>query len=269
LHPHMSQTGMKMFRFLKNELYILFTAVGFYTRIRIPRSIPYEDAMLNKATRYLPFIGCIVGGISAISLFLFYQILPLGPSIVASMIVSLLLTGAFHEDGLADTADGLGGGLTVERKLEIMKDSRLGVYGVTATVLSLLFKFTLLLSIPVPEIYTYYILVHILSRFTPVIIIRILSYVRKDASSKVKPVSKGVSLGSVVFSLILCTAAIYFSGEWWNLLILAGAIVTGLAASLYFKKQVGGYTGDLLGASQQISELINYILVIIICRFIV
>ncbi|NQT60153.1 MAG: adenosylcobinamide-GDP ribazoletransferase [Bacteroidetes bacterium] len=260
---------MKMFRFLKNELYIIFISVGFYTRIRIPRSIPYEDTMLNKATRYLPFIGFIVGGISALSLFLFYQILPLGPSIVASMIISLLLTGAFHEDGLADTADGLGGGLNVEKKLEIMKDSRVGVYGVAATVLSLIFKFTLLLSIPVPEIYTYYILVHIISRFTPVIIIRILSYVRKDLSSKVKPVSKGVSLWSVGFSFILCTAAIYFSGEWWNALILAGSIVTGLLAAIYFNKQVGGYTGDLLGASQQISELLSYILVIIICTFIV
>lgn len=258
-----------MFKFLRNELYIIFIAVGFYTRIRIPRSIPYEDSLLNKATRYLPFIGLIVGGVSAVSLYLFYQILPLGPSIVASMIISLLLTGAFHEDGLADTADGLGGGLTVERKLEIMKDSRVGVFGVAATVLSLLFKFTLLLSIPVPQIFTYYILVHIISRFTPVLIIRILSYVRKDLSSKVKPVSKGVSFGAVVFSLLFCFAAIYLSGEWWNALLLAGAVVTGLGASIFFKKQIGGYTGDLLGASQQISELISYILVIVICTYIV
>lgn len=106
-----------------------FTALMFFTRIPVPGSIPYSKELLNKALRFFPLVGGIVGGIGAGILWLGMLIFPFPLALLLSMVVTIFITGAFHEDGFADFCDGYGGGITKERILEIMKDSRLGTYG--------------------------------------------------------------------------------------------------------------------------------------------
>ncbi len=126
---------------IRKEITIFLTAIMFYTRIPIPANTEFSTDYLNKATRYFPFIGLLVGGIGAVIFLLGHFILPLHVAIILSMVSTILVTGAFHEDGFSDFSDGFGGGYTKERILEIMKDSRIGTYGAVALLLMLLTKF--------------------------------------------------------------------------------------------------------------------------------
>ena len=123
------------------ELKIFFTAVQYYTRIPCPRWVGHSQDQLNEASKYFPLMGWIVGGASAGVFYLAQFIFPVSISVLLSMAAGILLTGAFHEDGFADTCDGFGGGWTKAEVLEIMKDSRIGSYGTIGLVLILLSKF--------------------------------------------------------------------------------------------------------------------------------
>lgn len=127
---------------MKKELNIFFTAVSFYTRIPSPPSFQqYHQSILNESIKYFPFVGWIVGFVAAVFFFVLHTIFGLSLAILFSMISSILLTGAFHEDGLADLCDGFGGGWTKEKILEIMKDSRVGTYGVVGLTAILAINF--------------------------------------------------------------------------------------------------------------------------------
>ena len=129
---------------MKKELHIFFTCLMFYTRIPCPKNIDHNPDYLNKATRYFPFIGWIVGSISFLAFYIFAQFLSVEIAVIIAIIASILTTGAFHEDGFADVCDGFGGGWTKEKILEIMKDSRVGTYAVVGLILLLGLKFSLL-----------------------------------------------------------------------------------------------------------------------------
>ena len=125
-----------------SELQLFLAAVMFYTRIPVSQNVGYSEVSLQKSIRYFPLIGWIVGGLSAL-LFLGLSLLPLPTTVVVllSMVASIWVTGAFHEDGFADVCDGFGGGWTKEKILAIMKDSRLGTYGAIGLFLLLLCPF--------------------------------------------------------------------------------------------------------------------------------
>ena len=119
---------------IKNEIKIFLTSVMFYTRIPCPSFIDHSEDYLNKATRYFPLIGIIVGTISFFIFWLSSLIFNIYISVIFSLGAGILITGAFHEDGLADTFDGFGGGWTKDKILEIMKDSRIGTYGTISLI---------------------------------------------------------------------------------------------------------------------------------------
>ena len=176
---------------MKRELQIFLTAVMFYTRIPCPKWVDHSQGMLEKATRYFPVIGWIVGGLSALSLYGFAQILSLPVSIVLSMVVSIFITGAFHEDGFADVCDGFGGGWAKEKILLIMKDSRMGAYGAVGIFMLLLLKFACILEIAQGNIlHCCFVLftTHTLSRFAAIILRMNVEYVRENDDSKAKPI---------------------------------------------------------------------------------
>src|SRR4051812_43461768 len=129
---------------MKKELHIFFTALMFYTRIPCPKNIDHNPDYLNKATRYFPLIGWIVGSISFLAFYVSSLFLSIESAIILAIIASILTTGAFHEDGFADVCDGFGGGWTKEKILLIMKDSAIGAYGAIGLVLLFLLKFKLL-----------------------------------------------------------------------------------------------------------------------------
>jgi adenosylcobinamide-GDP ribazoletransferase len=260
---------------LKKEIQIFFTALMFYTRIPCPRWITHDPDYLNKATRYFPLIGWIVGSIS-FAIFWGSHFL-LGTPLAAglAMAAAILTTGAFHEDGFGDACDGFGGGWTKEKILLIMKDSRIGAYGTIGLTVLLLLKFTALSQIAFPNsnwrwLLLIYIMHHSLARLTAITISFIIPYAREDESSKVKPIAKSYSWKEVTGSLLfgLLPLAIMIWRHWAYTVVLIPLLLLCFFAVRYFKKWLGGYTGDCLGAAEQLAELFILLTLIALWKFI-
>ena len=248
---------------MKKEIQLFLIALMFYTRIPIKFNIEYSDDKLNASTRYFPLIGSIVGLCSFFGYFGLQFILPVEIAIIGSMIIGILITGAFHEDGLADFFDGFGGGWTTDKILDIMKDSRVGTYGMVATILQLAVKFYCLLhlvNVLEPTHYIWIALVfityHSLARFTAIQLCFVLDYVRADETSKAKPIAKKHTLkemfGVYLFGLIPIGIFIYHN--IYFIIIFIPIIILIYYFKNYLKKWIGGYTGDCLGAVEQIAE---------------
>lgn len=244
---------------MKREFHLFLTAVMFYTRIPCPSWVEYSQDYLNKATRYFPLIGWIVGGGMAAVFYISQYLFTIPIAVVLAMITGVLMTGAFHEDGFADTCDGFGGGWTKERILEIMKDSRSGAYALIGTSLMLLLKFSALVALA--EIHIGFcisalFLAHSLSRFSAVYITFTESYVREDELSKAKPIAKKMSFPSFLVAFMWVIPAFILLQNPIYIAVLTPVFLSTLYLKSYFKKWIGGYTGDCLGASQQVNEIV-------------
>ncbi len=224
----------------------------------------HSEENLNKATRYFPLIGWIVGGISIIIYLLANQIFPKNIALLLSMAAGILTTGGFHEDGFADVCDGFGGGWTKSKILEIMKDSRVGTYGVLGLVLLLLIKFFSLLEIPENLLLVSILCSHTVSRLLASSFIFTHQYVREDALSKVKPVAKKLSSSNFLIALFIGLSPLFLFPELIYFLVLIPLLITKWWLGRYFTKWIGGYTGDCLGATQQIAEIVFLLSVIVI-----
>jgi adenosylcobinamide-GDP ribazoletransferase len=258
---------------MKQEIRIFFTALMFYTRIPCPKWVDHAEDYINKATRYFPFIGFIV---AAISLLVYYSALYVVSNSIAvflMMAAGVLTTGAFHEDGFADVCDGFGGGWTKEKILDIMKDSRVGAYGVIGLIFILITKYLLLLELSALsnkpyEFISLVALVFVASRWMPVTIIYTDEYSREDATSKVKPVAKGVTTKNLLIATLFLILALSATMQVYFVAIILPLIILKWYLSRYFNKWINGYTGDCLGAAQQLSEIVTLISILFICRFI-
>lgn len=257
---------------LAREFRLFFTAWMFFTRIPLPARlmawVGYSVELLNGAARYFPLTGIFVGlAGAAVYLFGTWLFTPL-VAVSLSMAATVLVTGAFHEDGFADVCDGFGGGATREQVLEIMKDSRVGAFGAIGIALMLLVKFSALLSLAEganAELTAWAMVAgHALSRAAPVLLIRSMTYVRTGEDAKAKPVAEAISLAGVVVALMfgvlpLAVMAYVFDNGWlFGLGVLPVALAT-LIAALWFRRRIGGYTGDCLGATQQVAEVVFYL----------
>lgn len=250
---------------MKTQLKLFLTALMFYTRIPVPKGIDHSGDAQNKSTRYFPLIGWIVGGFAALVYWLSCFIFPDSISIILSMIASVIITGAFHEDGFADVCDGFGGGYTVEQKLSIMKDSRVGAYGLLGLIFLISLKYFLLFEQTL-NLIPILISVHALSRLAPIILIYRLDYVREDALSKIKPIGKKLKFWELMIAIIIAVLPLLLLGFWGLILIVPLLIIQWLSA-WFFKRHLGGYTGDCLGAAQQISEIILYACILILWTY--
>lgn len=265
---------------LKREWNVLRSAVMFLTRIPVGSDLPHDPVLLQQAPRYFPLVGWIVGALSAVVFLAINKWLSADLAILGSMITSIWITGAFHEDGFADVCDGFGGGWTKEKILAIMKDSRLGTYGVIGLVSILALKFMLLSRLPqfVPgpvrnPIFDYrYLLAliitaHASSRLMPVLIIRFFEYASDPDTSKAKPMaSQKPDTGSLIVTMILGVLPFALLPPVFLLALIPMAIAAYRLA-LYFRKWIGGYTGDCLGAVQQVSEIVFYLAALIIWQY--
>lgn len=242
------------------ELRIFLTAVMFYTRIPVPKKIGYSSEALNKATRYLPLIGMMVGGTGALAFLAANSFLSIYPSIIAAMIAMIMLTGAFHEDAFSDFCDGFGGGYTKEIILEIMKDSCIGTYGAVSLAMLLLAKLFLLAEFPVSQIPLMLVAAHALSRLMPVLLIYVSTYVRDESTAKSKPVSESKSPLTFAIAVFFGIAPLYFVDPMIALAEVIVLMIIFFYFRYYVHKKIGGYTGDVLGALQQISEVTFYLI---------
>ncbi|MEM9897221.1 MAG: adenosylcobinamide-GDP ribazoletransferase, partial [Bacteroidota bacterium] len=259
---------------VREELKIFFTAVMFYTRIPCPSWVDHSAEYINKSVRYFPIIGWIIGLLAGGGFLLGNWLIgPLFASLLF-ILVSVWFTGAFHEDGFADVCDGFGGGWTREQILNIMKDSRLGTYAVVGLILLILIKVSLLVEFPskYDEILLLLMLIngHTLSRMMAATVIFTHEYVREDEKSKAKPVAKAYSSINVFLVLLLglipTGLIVFLTGEWFWCTIPIPLYLVKMMLSSYFKKKIGGYTGDCLGATQQVVEVAYYLFLIILLR---
>jgi len=239
----------------------------FYTRIPVPATLEYSPERLNRATRYFPFIGWLVGGVGAGVFYGLEQIFPIQLSVFLSMLATIFLTGAFHEDGFADFCDGFGGGYTREKILTIMKDSRIGTYGSVGLVGMLGTKFLALQSMPAHIIPLALISAHAFSRLMPVLVIFTSWYSRDDESSKSKPIGKKGTNSDLIVALFLALIPAAFLP--WQLMAVALplALLVTFRFKKYIERKIGGYTGDCLGALQQIIEVLFYLCLVGVVHF--
>lgn len=258
-----------------NGLRHFLLALQFFTRIpvtgRLADWVGYSPAMLRASAAHLPGVGWIVGVVAALVLWLALQGLPPGPlgALVAALLstaATVWLTGAFHEDGLADTADGLGGGATRERALEIMKDSRIGSYGTVTLLLVLALKLGLVALIAqrgAAPAAVGLLAAHVLSRLAPLLVMARLPYVADLAGSKSKPLADAVSGRALAAALLWCLPALALLAWTLGLAGLALALLAWLLVLAYLlrllRRRLQGFTGDTLGATQQLGELALYL----------
>lgn len=247
---------------MKHQLQLFFLALGFFSRLPIPAWVEYSGDNLNRASRYFALVGALLGALVALVFVAANRVFPDTISLWLAMAFSLLLTGAFHEDGLADTADGFGGAFAREKKLAIMKDSRIGTYGASALIMALLGKYLLLienLHIALALLVAYPV-----SRALAGSLIFSMQYVSDSDTSKSKPLANNQSrcdfvilLLSALPFLLLPVGVSHTSLTHIALLLLLLLLIRQLAIA-YLRRQIGGYTGDSLGAVQQVAELCIY-----------
>jgi adenosylcobinamide-GDP ribazoletransferase len=248
------------------QLRLFFIAVQFFTRLPIPRWVGFEQEWLHHASRYFPLVGLVVGSIAAGVYAAAALIFPAPVAAVLSTIATIYATGAFHEDGFADTCDGLGGGMTRERVLEIMKDSRVGAYGAIGIVCMLAAKCTALAMLPPASAIGALLLAHPLSRLAATSLIWRMEYAR--AEGKAKPLAERMTTSE--FGIACATVAIVAMGLFTygalDLRAILAAVLAGALATWWlarkFAHRIGGYTGDCLGAVQQLAEAVIYLAVL-------
>jgi len=240
---------------VRRQAQLLVCAVQFLTRVPTPALKDFQPDWITRSARYFPLVGQGVGALSAAVFFAACQVWT--PTLAALLAVAagLIVTGAFHEDGLADTADGLGGGQTAERRLEIMKDSRVGTYGVCALVLALALKIAALSSLSAQAGVVTLIAAHGAGRAAALVAMRLTPYAPAGEAGKWKPTPRGVRASEVVVGLLIAA---------WPLVLLsppavmAGLAIGGLGALAVAKmarRLIGGHTGDVLGAIEQLFEV--------------
>ena len=249
-----------------HQLRLFFIALQFFTRVPIPAWVGFEPAWLHHASRYYSLVGSVVAAVCALVYLAAAQLWPAPVAAVLSTAAGIYLTGAFHEDGFADMCDGFGGGLTRERVMEIMKDSRIGTYGAVGAGLLVGLKCVLLSHFaPVTAVAALF-LAHPLSRLVSAALIWKLEYARDDG--KAKPLANemsGAELSIAAACAALPALAIGALGALsWAAIAASFVAAFTVAAWLgqKFVRRIGGYTGDCLGSVQQVSEVVIYLCVL-------
>ena len=250
-------------------------ALQFFTRIpitgRLAECVGFSPSMLRAASTHFPGVGWVVAACACSVYALLY--LSLGPAPATSWVAAALstaatavLTGGFHEDGLTDVADGLGGSQERERALDIMKDSRIGAFGAMALALTLLTKLGLLALLGQRGLSPALAALAgapVASRFFPLLLVRLLPYVGESARSKSKPLADSITPAQLMAAALWCVAplAVIALGEG-VLFVLLALLLSGLSTAVlarWFQHRLQGFTGDCLGAVQQVAEVAFYL----------
>ena len=276
------------------QLRYFLVAVQFFTRIpitgRIAHWMGFEASWISRCTRFFPLIGLLLGILLAALFNTLLLVFNQSISIVITTVVGILITGAFHEDGFADFCDGFGGGQTPERIITIMRDSRVGAYGAIGIMLMLLTKIQALSSLDAVWVGAALVIGHSASRGFAVFIMIVLPYVESKITNKtnlvrdakddevredevqvdavkadrVKPVAAGLLLSDWLPALcfgFLPAILLGWAFDAW--LPIGCGLLCATVVSIWMwwnlRRRLGGYTGDTLGATQQLAETIFYL----------
>ena len=247
------------------EIRRIVGAFIFYSRIRLPSS--WFSPKTSHCSRYFSLVGWLVGGVS-VGVWLLAQMIISDSSdklsevtmpiaVLLGMIAAVLITGALHEDGFADTCDGRGGGCSTEERLRIMKDSRIGTYGALGLVFLLLLKFFALLQIETSILPWVWFAGNTLSRFVSISELRFIAYVQDAAKSKSEPMIEFSGVDLIVNAVFGLLPLLFIGNQVW--VALPAVAIVWWFLLMYFKRKLGGVTGDCLGTTQQLSEVVFYL----------
>jgi adenosylcobinamide-GDP ribazoletransferase len=234
----------------------------FLTRIPMP-SRSYEADSLAQSVKFFPLVGMVVGCGAAV---LHVLLAPHLPRLAAAFFILLylvLVTGGLHEDGLADASDGFGGGTSREKILLILRDSRIGSYGGLALAFSLLGRVILIASLPLAQVPYYLVAAQVLCRWTPLSQSYFLSSARDSPALEVdgqgariaRHISMATLIGGTIFSFAVAVVLLK-SRALTSILIV---IIVSWLSGIYYKKRIGGVTGDCFGATIQLAEIGVYL----------
>lgn len=243
---------------IARELRRVATAATFLTRLPgVARFASGDPVDLGRSARWFPLVGIAIGAIGAGTYAAAAWVWPPSLAALAALAAMVLATGAFHEDGLADAADGLFGGCTVERRLEIMRDSRIGSYGAIALLLVLAGKWQALASLPPAAVLPVLVAAHAASRWSTLALALSLPYVREAGA--MKPVAGGIGPVELALGSLVTLGALGGLGMAAGAVVVAtGAVATFVivaASAVVYRARIGGITGDCLGATNQLVEL--------------
>jgi adenosylcobinamide-GDP ribazoletransferase len=235
----------------------ILVAFQFLTRIPMP-AIVFETDSLSRAAKFFPLVGLTVGSGAVLvqRLLLTHLGRPLTALVVLLYLV--LITGCFHEDALADTADGFGGGWNREQILLILKDSRIGSYGATALILSLLARYLLLASLPLDHFAAYVISAHVLCRWSTLPLSYFLPPAREQSGQGAR-IAKLTPLSSLAFGSAFTFFVVVIALRWRALAPLLIATLAIFSTGWFYFKSIGGVTGDCFGATNQLTEIAVYV----------
>lgn len=250
---------MDVVGFLAREIPALRLALQFLTRLNIAAT--YSPEAMRASPRWYPAVGIVVGGIGAVVYALAYWLFSPLLAVLLAVSSGIVVTGALHEDGFADACDGLGGVRPKERVLEIMRDSRIGTYGVLGLLLIVGCRVAALMAMPGDVVGLVLIAGHATSRAAMLWVMSSSDYVRGSGAGSA--VAGGIDRQALIVALsttglallplvLVVPLAATITG-------IAGLVLGHLAMRRWYEPRLGGYTGDCLGAVQQCSELGFYL----------
>ena len=260
---------------LSNFVRHYLLAVQFFTRLpitgRLAGWVGYSPEMLRASAAHFPGVGWLVAAVAMGVYTLLWTALAgsSGAALVAAVFstaATVWLTGGLHEDGLADVADGLGGSLDRNRALQIMKDSHIGAFGSLALVLALLAKVALLALLGTHGLGVVLAALaggHVSSRFWPLLLVRVLPHIGDAAQSKSKPLAGQITAWALGAAFLWCFMPLALIGWTQGALFLiassAASAITFITLWRWFARRLQGFTGDCLGATQQLCEIAFYL----------
>jgi adenosylcobinamide-GDP ribazoletransferase len=242
---------------MKTFARLFFAAVQFLTRIPVPRYEFHQDD-LPRSFVFFPLVGLLVAAGGLLLRFAFSRYMSNAVGVVLLLLYLVLVTGGLHEDALGDAADGLGGGWDKEQALTIMRDSRLGSYGAIAISLSLLSRFVFLSELPTASFAAYFAAGQMLSRWTALPLSFLLPPARKG-SGQGNLVARKISWFSLIAGTVLAFGIAAFFLKGALLWVGPSALLVSASSGLYYRKRLGGITGDCLGATIQLAEIGVYL----------
>jgi len=255
-------TGKTVAAEIRHQMNRFLGAVVFLTRIPVGNLYIFRAEDLPRSAVYFPIVGSLIGLLAGAVLFCTQQVLPAMVAVLLCMLTTVLVTGALHEDGLADAVDGLAGGSAPGQRLAIMKGSTVGVYGVVALWFSLTAKLLLLDSLlekGTKVAFCALIVANGLGRAGTVALLFACPYAR-EGESKASPFAHSITFGEFVLSLLPPGFLAVFLLGRGGLACICGAAAAVWAAAVFFRRMIGGITGDCLGAANQFIELLCYLL---------
>lgn len=236
-------------------------ALGYLTRIPVPATY-YSEIDLKRSTRWFSWIGLLIGGIASMLLLLFTPLLGQTVAALLAMISSIIVTGGFHQDGLADTCDGFWGAWQRERKLQIMQDSQIGTYGVLALLSVFSLQASTLAALPIEAVATALLIAHSASRAVAGWLSATLPYARSISQGKTPQAADNPGRAHLLILSLAPLMALTLVDKGVALLLVVALVLCFIGMRRLLLRHIQGYTGDTLGAAQQVSETLCLLVIL-------